>query len=67
MNYKLFCKYCHTPVKLTNTIAYMKCMCDDEVRTLLLHDIKNMFLPDNLYLLTTEGTDYATLENKKNV
>lgn len=46
----------------------MRCMCDEDVRIvpLLKEDgIKLLFVPDNLYLLGTEGTNYVTMENPK--
>jgi hypothetical protein len=68
MNYQLLCKTCHTPTRLTKTLAYMRCMCDEDVRIIPLlkeDDIKLLFIPDNLYLLKTEGNNYVTMENTK--
>lgn len=58
MNYQLLCKICHTPTKIINKLAYMRCMCDEDIRTVFLFEddnIKQLFVPDNLYLLETEG------------
>lgn len=68
MNCQLLCKTCHTPVKITKTLAYMRCMCDEDIRTVPLlkeDDIKLLFVPDNLYLLETEGIDYVKMEFTK--
>jgi len=46
----------------------MRCMCDEDVRTVPLlkeDDIKPFFVPDNLYLLKTEGINYVTMESTK--
>jgi len=51
MKYKLGCKQCNTIVTIRNSYAYMRCMCDEESRII---NIKP-FVPDNLYLLETEG------------
>lgn len=69
MNYKLACKMCNTPVSIRNSTAYMRCMCDDEERTikLFLDGDNNSFVSDKLYLLGTEGLtlcqDGSLLEN----
>lgn len=68
MNYKLLCKDCHTPARITPSMAYMRCMCDEDIRTVPLFregDIKPFFVSDNLYLLETEGTDYVKLESSE--
>ena len=67
MNYQLLCKYCHTPTRTTLSKAYMRCMCDEDIRivTLSKEDNKLLFVPDNLYLLGTEGNNYVTMENNK--
>ena len=68
MNYQLLCKYCHTPVRMTPSMAYMRCMCDEEIRTVPLfeeYNINNPFVPDNLYLLKTEGNNYVKMEINK--
>lgn len=68
MNCQLLCKTCHTPVRMTKTLAYMRCMCDEDVRIVSLHredDLKLHFVPDNLYLLGTEGNNYVTMESPK--
>ena len=49
-------------------MAYMRCMCDEDIRTVPLFregDIKPFFVSDNLYLLETEGTDYVKLESSE--
>lgn len=43
-------------------------MCDEDIRTVPLlkeDDIKLLFVPDNLYLLETEGIDYVKMEFTK--
>lgn len=68
MNCQLLCKTCHTPTKVTRTLAYMKCMCDEDVRIIPIRqegDINSFFIPDNLYLLGTEGNTYVTMESNK--
>lgn len=66
MNRQLICKICHTPTRVTKTLAYMRCMCDEDIRIVSLSqedNIKTLFVPDNLYLLETEGTTYVTMES----
>jgi hypothetical protein len=68
MNCQLLCKTCHTPARTTKTLAYMRCMCDEDVRIVPLFqegDIKVPFVSDILYLLETEGTNYVKLESSK--
>jgi hypothetical protein len=31
---KITCKICWKPVRITNTLVKMTCMCDDEIRTI---------------------------------
>lgn len=53
MNYKLLCKVCDTPVRLTSTRAYMRCLCDEDVRIIDIDTTDNVLrsVPENLYLL----------------
>lgn len=58
MNYKLICKQCDTPVSIKKSKIYMKCMCDEDIRVINYNPSINLkldFVPDNLYLLKTEG------------
>lgn len=39
---KITCKICWTPVKITNTLIKMACMCDEEIRIIPLDRLNDI-------------------------
>ena len=56
-NNNFVCKMCNTPVVIKKSMIYMKCMCDDEVRTIKynsIDDIRRGFIDNIKCIFPTE-------------
>lgn len=57
MNYKIFCKLCHSPTVIKRSSIFFTCMCDEEVRMIPFNCINEEFKHGGVYLYKIEGNN----------
>lgn len=52
---KITCKICYTPTNIQHNVVKMKCMCDDEIRTIPLDRVNDFEYSHIIFLQNEEN------------